>query len=200
MRFLRSFTALQYFPFNSYRSFSSMNASNIVLPHEEIDKLLFGGLDFQKGQPPPMNAVMRWFRPNTEFDDTCGYQPPSLTIAFRKYKSLVDQIIKLPFEDVVALAKTPGESLTLILLLDQLVRNFSRKSPFAFTSCDPVAVKVVEHFVNQKHDIAHPPYKRFWYYVPFMHAESIPYQEYGVAKFANACWELREGEWTSYHD
>jgi len=28
-----------------------------------------------------------------------------------------------------------------------------------------------------------------------MHSETIPYQELGIAKYAEACWELRDGEY-----
>ncbi len=106
----------------------------------------------------------------------------------------------LPFDDLVALGRTPNESLALILLLDQISRNYSRGSPFPFTKCDPLSVKLAEHFVlNLKHDIQHPPYKRIWYYLPFEHSESLAYQELALAKFAEGCWELRDGEWKDFH-
>jgi uncharacterized protein (DUF924 family) len=118
----------------------------------------------------------------------------------RKYEPLVSEMVKLPFDDLVALGRTPNESLALILLLDQLSRNFSRGSPFPYTKCEPLSVKLAEHFVlNIKHDIQHPPYKRMWYYLPFAHSESIAHQELALAKNAEGCWELREGEWKDFH-
>ena len=110
-------------------------------------------------------------------------------------------MITLPFNDLVSLGRSPNESLVLILLLDQLSRNFSHGNPFPYTKCDPLSVKLAEHFVfNLKHDVQHPPYKRIWYYIPFSHAESVSYQELSLAKFAEGAWELREGEWKNFHD
>lgn len=121
--------------------------------------------------------------------------------SFRKYEPLVSEIVTRPFSDLVSLGRSPDESLTLILLLDQLSRNFSRGNPFPYTKCDPLSVKLAEHFVlNLKHDVQHPPYKRVWYYLPFGHAESVSYQELALAKLAEGAWELREGEWKDFHD
>jgi uncharacterized protein (DUF924 family) len=39
-----------------------------------------------------------------------------------------------------------------------------------------------------------------WYYLPFEHSESLPYQELAMARFAESAWELRQGEWKEYHD
>jgi uncharacterized protein (DUF924 family) len=30
--------------------------------------------------------------------------------------------------------------------------------------------------------------------------EDVAYQELALAKFAEACWELRKGEWVDYHE
>jgi len=32
-----------------------------------------------------------------------------------------------------------------------------------------------------------------------MHSETIPYQELGIARFAETCWEIREGEYSEFH-
>lgn len=112
----------------------------------------------------------------------------------------MSQIVKLPFDEVVGLGKTPDESLTLLLLLDQLPRNFGRGTDYPFTTCDPISIRLAEHFVlKEGHDKLQPPYKRFWYYVPFIHSESIALQELALAKFAETCWEVKEGEWKEYH-
>lgn len=116
----------------------------------------------------------------------------------RKYEPLVSQLVKLPYDDLVALGSTPRESLTLLLLLDQLARNYARGTSLPFKKCDPITSKLAEHFVSQRHDKQHPPWKQFWYYLPFGHAESLAYQDLGLAKFAEACWELRKGEGNAY--
>jgi uncharacterized protein (DUF924 family) len=112
----------------------------------------------------------------------------------------VSQIVKLPFEEAVGLGKTPNDSLTLLLLLDQLPRNFGRGTDYPFTVTDPLSVRLAEHFVLElEHDKGQPPYKRMWYYLPFMHHESIPHQELCLAKFGEGCWDIREGDWKDYH-
>jgi uncharacterized protein (DUF924 family) len=119
----------------------------------------------------------------------------------RKYQPLVSKLVTLPFNELVTLGHTPQESLTLLLLLDQLSRNYSRGTPFPFIECDPLSLKLAEHFVLKlHHDKLQPPYKRLWYYLPFAHCESIAYQELALAKYAEGCWELREGEWKDFHD
>jgi uncharacterized protein (DUF924 family) len=114
---------------------------------------------------------------------------------------VVSQLVKLPFDQLVAMGSTPNDSFTLILLLDQFSRNNNRRSPFPFRECDPLSLKLAEHFVlNETHDKQHPPWKRFWYYLPFEHAESLPHQELALSKFAEACWEYREGQWKEFHE
>ena len=117
-----------------------------------------------------------------------------------EHREIVSHIVKLPFEEVVGLGKTPNESLTLLLLLDQLPRNFGRGTDYPFTVTDPLSVRLAEYFVLKlEHDKSQPPYKRMWYYLPFMHHESIPYQELCLARFGEACWDIREGDWKDYH-
>jgi uncharacterized protein (DUF924 family) len=119
----------------------------------------------------------------------------------RKYESLIKQLVTLPFDDLVAMGDTPDHSLTLLLLLDQLARNFSRGTSFPFTQCDPLSQRLAQHFVlTLSHDAAHPPYKKIWYYLPFGHSEDIYLQELGVSKMAFAAWECRTGEWVHYHE
>ena len=178
-----------------------MSNPPIVLPQNEIEELWFGGLNLKAGQTPGMEAVLRWFRSDQAFDSSCKCLAIFVLYAnTRKYQPLVSQLVALPFNDLVALGDSPQESLTLLLLLDQLPRDYARGSPFPFTICDPLAVKLAEHFVfKREYDKQQPPYKRLWYYLPFEHAESLPYQELAIAKFAEACWELREGEWKDFH-
>jgi uncharacterized protein (DUF924 family) len=119
----------------------------------------------------------------------------------RNYEPLVRKIIKLPFDEVIALGDTPEHSLTLILLLDQFTRNFSRDTPFPFIEVDPLCQKLAKHFVlSLGHDREHPPYKQIFYYLPFQHAERLDYQELAVSKQAYTCWETRDGEWKGFHE
>lgn len=118
----------------------------------------------------------------------------------RNYKVLIQQLLEMPFEEVVVLGDTPDHSLTLILLLDQFTRNFSRGTAFPFTQTDPLAQRLAEHFcLTLSHDTAHPPYKKIWYYLPFGHSENISYQELSISKTAFTAWECRSGEWKEFH-
>ena len=113
----------------------------------------------------------------------------------------MSRIVNLPYDEVVALGKTPDDALTLLLLLDQLSRNIGRGTDYPFTTCDPLAVRLAEHFVLKLgYHKTQPAYKRMWFYMPFVHSESLPHQELAVANIANECWELREGDWKEFHE
>ena len=68
---LRLSSAIRYTTSISVRYFSSMTAPAIVLPHEEIEQLWFGGLDLKPGLPPSMDTMKRWFTKDPEFDASC---------------------------------------------------------------------------------------------------------------------------------
>jgi hypothetical protein len=55
------------------KRFSSTMASPVVLPHDEIQDLWFGGLDLRPGQAPSFDVVKRWFFVNETFDSSCKY-------------------------------------------------------------------------------------------------------------------------------
>jgi hypothetical protein len=54
-------------------------ASPIVLPHDEIEDIWFGGYNFTPGNPPPMEALKRWFYKDPQFDATCQHPPHPIT-------------------------------------------------------------------------------------------------------------------------
>lgn len=68
---LRLSPTIRYTTSISARYFSSMTATTIVLPHEEIEQLWFGGLDLKPGCQPSTDAIKRWFRKDPEFDTSC---------------------------------------------------------------------------------------------------------------------------------
>jgi hypothetical protein len=43
----------------------------VTIPIEEINRLWFGGIDFNEGLPFPTEAINRWFRQTPEFDNKC---------------------------------------------------------------------------------------------------------------------------------
>ena len=72
--------------------------------------------------------------------------------------------------------------LALILLLDQFTRNIFRDTPRAFAG-DARALALAEDAIAAGRDTALPPLCRWFLYLPFMHAESLPIQERSVALF-----------------
>lgn len=115
----------------------------------------------------------------------------------RPYHSLIHKIVELPAAPLFALTSTAKESLTLMILLDQISRNIMRgpDSPFVYTKCDPTAQHVAHHCLRLGHDKEHPPHKRIWYYLALFHSESSLDQELALAKFAGLVVEVRLGEW-----
>src|SRR5438270_11679884 len=70
---------------SSIFNMASMTNSTIILPHEEIHALWFGGLDLDPGKAPSMDAMMRWFRTEDSFDTQCRsfpIQSPFSTIPY----------------------------------------------------------------------------------------------------------------------
>ena len=86
----------------------------------------------------------------------------------------------LQFEPVVRAAKaghldswlsTPRGRLSLIVVLDQFPRGLFAGTPEAYSS-DPAALKIVEEgFGNGHYDALTTPYERFFYFLPYAHAE-----------------------------
>lgn len=73
-------------------------------------------------------------------------------------------------------------ALALIIALDQFPRNLFRKSPLAFASdhkAQAVAARAVDHGFDRQVAVA----RRFFFYMPFEHAESLPLQERSVQLF-----------------
>jgi uncharacterized protein (DUF924 family) len=66
----------------------------------------------------------------------------------------------------------PDGALALILLLDQLPRNLHRGSPAAFAT-DEAARAAAASAIARGHDVALPPVRRRFVYLPFMHSEDL---------------------------
>src|SRR5262245_4484482 len=73
----------------------------------------------------------------------------------------------------------PRETLALVILLDQFTRNIFRDTPRAFAG-DPQALELVQALVQQGADRLLAPVERWFVYLPFEHAESLPMQEESV--------------------
>jgi uncharacterized protein (DUF924 family) len=77
---------------------------------------------------------------------------------------------------------SPRGALARILLLDQFTRNAFRDTPRAFAG-DPCALVLSEEAVGRGDDRALIAVERWFMYMPFEHAESLPAQERAVELF-----------------
>jgi uncharacterized protein (DUF924 family) len=73
-------------------------------------------------------------------------------------------------------------ALALGLLLDQLPRNLFRASPQAYAT-DGAARHAAATAIARGFDVALPPVRRRFVYMPFMHSENLADQERSVALF-----------------
>jgi len=71
-------------------------------------------------------------------------------------------------------------SLALVLLLDQFPRNMFRGEAEAF-ACDALARRVADRAVANDFDLKVPSAMRTFFYLPFMHSESLADQDRCVA-------------------
>ncbi|MGB0499263.1 MAG: DUF924 family protein [Rubricella sp.] len=74
---------------------------------------------------------------------------------------------------------TARGTLALLLVLDQFPRNMFRGDPRSFAT-DRRALAVAQHAIAQDLDLLVPEPERQFFYLPFMHSESLTMQERGV--------------------
>jgi uncharacterized protein (DUF924 family) len=84
-------------------------------------------------------------------------------------------------------------ALALLLLLDQLPRNIFRGSPHAFAT-DGLAQAVAARAIDKQFDAATDTDMRFFFYMPFEHAEDPALQERCVTLMTN----LGDPEYVKY--
>ena len=75
---------------------------------------------------------------------------------------------------------TPEGALAVILLLDQFPRNMFRGKRETYKA-DPVALMAADRAIERGFDHQVEPTFRRFFYLPFMHSESLPDQERSVA-------------------
>lgn len=85
--------------------------------------------------------------------------------------------------ELEAWKKTPRGCLALIILLDQLTRNFQRGSPRSYVN-DAAALALAKEAVARGHDAALDESERAFLYMPFEHSEKLADQERGVELIA----------------
>lgn len=73
--------------------------------------------------------------------------------------------------ELFAWRATPEGRLAEVIVLDQFARNIHRGTPDAF-SADPLALALAQEAVAGGADLALPPERRAFLYMPYMHSES----------------------------
>ena len=99
----------------------------------------------------------------------------------------IDQRFRSIFEKAAAgeldhwTGSAPG-SLALVIALDQFPRNLFRGGPRAFAT-DEMAKSIAIAAIEQGHDLALPPLRRIFIYLPFQHSENLEDQALSIKLF-----------------
>ncbi|MEV4780336.1 DUF924 family protein [Burkholderia sp. LMU1-1-1.1] len=135
---------------------------------------------FQPGPGQPADAPRReWFQKDDDFDREIS----------RRFGALIDQALAgglLEWD-----AEGPQSQLARILVLDQFTRNVHRGTPKAFAG-DALALQAAQAMVDAGQDVALPPLRRAFVYLPFEHAEDMAMQELAVALYTGMENEERD--------
>lgn len=109
----------------------------------------------------------KWFSKDEAFDQTCRDRfLPTYEAAARG--------------DLNEWELTPDGALAVILLLDQFPRNMFRGQRETYKT-DPVALMAADRAIERGFDHKVEPLFRRFFYLPFMHSESLGDQERSVA-------------------
>jgi uncharacterized protein (DUF924 family) len=138
-------------------------AANLPSPDDILD-FWFG----RPGAPGFGEARAEWFRKDARFDDTI--------------RSRFGDAINVAVAGGFAEWDDPRQALARVLLLDQFTRNSYRDTPRAFAG-DALALSVAQQAVARGGDVVLIPAERWFLYMPFEHAESMPEQERSVELF-----------------
>lgn len=84
--------------------------------------------------------------------------------------------------ELAAWEADPEDALALLILLDQIPRNIFRKSSHAFAT-DGLAQAIASRALERGFDAATDSVLRFFFYMPFEHAEDAAAQEKSVTLF-----------------
>ncbi|HEX2553881.1 MAG TPA: DUF924 family protein [Microvirga sp.] len=92
---------------------------------------------------------------------------------------------------------TPDGALAVVLLLDQFPRNMFRGTRRAYAT-DHGAVMTADRAIERGHDARVDPAFRRFFYLPFMHSESLRHQERSVA-LHEALGDPETLHWARHH-
>lgn len=107
----------------------------------------------------------------------------------RKFDALVKQRfgathVAAAKSELGAWRATPEGRLAEIIVLDQFSRQIHRGKPEAFAS-DPMALALAQEAVRAGADQKLPPERRMFFYMPFMHSESLAVHREAVRLFGS---------------
>jgi uncharacterized protein (DUF924 family) len=117
------------------------------------------------------SAVARdeWFRKDASFD----------ALIAERFGALVDHALA---GGLVAWAQEANSALAQVIVLDQFARNIFRDTPRAFAG-DALALPAARAMVARGDDLALPPLRRLFAYLPFEHAEDRAQQHESLRLF-----------------
>jgi uncharacterized protein (DUF924 family) len=126
-------------------------------------------LEFWFGDGSDPEHERRWFAHDAAFDQACrsGFLADYERAAVGELDTWKD---------------APSSALALILLLDQIPRNIFRGTPRAFAT-DPKALATAKDAIARGFDLALPPIKRSFIYLPFEHSENLDDQHESLRLF-----------------
>src|ERR1700688_5245415 len=132
---------------------------------ERVDEIL----QFWFGDGSDPEHERRWFVQDAAFDQACraGFHADHERAAAG---------------DLDDWKEAPPSALALILLLDQFPRNIFRGSPRAFAT-DPKARATAKEAIIRGFDLAAPPARRSFIYIPLQHSENLDDQRESVRLF-----------------
>ncbi len=122
--------------------------------------------------PTAKSVFAYWFVKHNE-KDWFGFNPKFDAELKRRYSATLDAAVA---GELVHWRKTPEGRLIEIVVLDQFARQIHRGSAKSFEG-DPVALILAQEAVALGLDEKVKPQWRFFFYMPFMHSESLAIHE-----------------------
>ena len=123
-------------------------------------------LEFWFGAPGAGRAREVWFRKDPAFDEAIRRQ-------------FADDVVRAAKGEHDRLMGDAEGALALVLMLDQFPRNLYRGQPKTYAA-DAKARAVADHAIGRGFDRRLPPVQRQFFYLPFMHSETLADQDRSV--------------------
>lgn len=125
-----------------------------------------------------------WFRGGEDFDARCR-------------EKFLDLHMSSARAELYGWAESAEGALALILLLDQIPRNIFRGSAHIYAT-DPMALAVANIALKHGHDKQYDTELRSFFYMPFMHSESLADQKRCTELFGKLTGSS-SAKWATHH-